>query len=65
MRTELVMYILLGTPLAFIIVDIYLALDGRKGNTYSEIIREASKKWMPIIMILCYGFGLLSGHWWW
>jgi len=50
---------------AFIGIDVYLAVDSRGGNTYSEIITAFSKRhvWFPLVM--CFGFGLLAGHWWW
>ncbi len=57
--------ILVTFPLVFIAIDIYLAVDKKDGNTYSEILRKAGKKWMPLIMIINFGWGLLSGHWWW
>ena len=51
--------------LAFIGIDIWLAVDGLKGNTYSEILRnfDARNAWFSLL--LCFGFGLLAGHWWW
>lgn len=52
-------------PAVFIIIDIILAVNKRKGDTYSEVIRAAGKKWQPLIMMMCFGFGLLAGHWWW
>lgn len=52
-------------PAVFIAIDIVLAVNKRKGDTYSEILREAGKKWTPLIMIMCFGMGLLAGHWWW
>lgn len=52
-------------PALFIGVDIVLALDMRDGNTYSEILRAAGRKWMPLVILMCFGFGLLSGHFFW
>lgn len=46
-------------------VDVWLAMDGKKGNTYSERLREWGKKWPPIKMIILFAMGLLAGHWWW
>jgi len=52
-------------PVVFIAIDIVLALNKRKGDTYSEVFRKAGKRWMPLIMLMCFGMGLLAGHWWW
>lgn len=57
--------ILITFPVVFIAIDIYLAVDKIGGNTYSEILRKTGRKWMPLIMIISFGFGLLCGHWWW
>jgi hypothetical protein len=57
--------ILIGFPVVYILIDVGLALNKRQGDTYSEIIREASKKFMPLIIFICFGMGLLAGHWWW
>lgn len=50
---------------SFIAVDIYLALDKRKGNTYSERLRSWAHAWPPIRLMVAFGMGLLCGHWWW
>jgi hypothetical protein len=47
-----------------VIVDVGLALNDRKGDTISEVMRAAGKKWMPLIMLWCTGWGILFGHWW-
>jgi hypothetical protein len=52
-------------PLLYIVVDIALAVNRHEGDTYSEIIRAAARKWQPLVMIICFGFGLLAGHWFW
>ena len=52
-------------PTIFITIDIFLAINKRKGDTYSEVLRAAGKKWMSLIMMICFGMGLLAGHWWW
>lgn len=52
-------------PAVFIAVDVALALNRRDGDTYSEVMRRAGRRWLPLIMIVCFGFGLLAGHWWW
>lgn len=41
--------------------DLYLATNSISGDTYSEIIKNASTK----IAILPWAFGLLCGHWFW
>lgn len=46
-------------------VDVYLAFNKKKGDTFSEILRGAGRKWMPLIMLVTFGMGLLAGHWWW
>lgn len=56
--------IMTAFPVVFIIIDIILALNKRKGDTYSEVLRKAGKRWIPLIMMFCFGFGLLAGHWW-
>jgi len=48
-----------------ILIDVILAMDKTKGNTYSEILRAAGKKWIALIMMITFGMGLLAGHWWW
>lgn len=44
-------------------LDIYLAVDGDKGNTYSEVIREWSYsfRWLPVLVAVA--FGALLTHW--
>lgn len=43
---------------ALIGVDVYLAADGRPGNTWSEVIRF----WSAQLVILPWGWGGLAGH---
>jgi hypothetical protein len=45
-------------------VDVFL-LTRKQQATFSEILRNTARKWQPIIMIICFGFGMLAGHWWW
>jgi hypothetical protein len=52
-------------PGIFIVIDIILAINKRKGDTYSEVMRAIGLKWLPVVMFVCFGFGLLAGHWWW
>lgn len=44
-------------------VDIYLALDGRDDNTYSERIRAWGKVWPPFRLLLAASMGGLLVHW--
>jgi hypothetical protein len=50
---------------AFIGVDVYLALDKRDGNTYSERLRAWAKVWPPLRLVIAFVMGMLCGHWWW
>lgn len=59
--TVLILVLLVG----IIGFDIYLARDKINENTYSAVIRNAGRKWMPLIIMISYGLGLLSGHWFW
>jgi len=52
-------------PAVFILIDVALALNKRRGDTYSEVLREIGKKWTSAIMLMCFGMGVLAGHWWW
>ncbi len=65
MNVQAVIVIMTLFPLVFIAIDVKLAIDKKDGNTYSEILRAAGRKWVPLIMMMCFGFGLLAGHWWW
>jgi hypothetical protein len=49
----------------FIGIDIYLALDKRDGNTYSERLRAWAKVWPPLRLLISFWMGMLCGHWWW
>jgi hypothetical protein len=64
-HTEWVLLAMLGLPIIYIAIDIILAVNKRKGDTYSEIIRAAGKKFAPLAMMISFGFGLLAGHWFW
>jgi hypothetical protein len=46
-----------------IAVDVWLAVDGRPGNTYSEILRRWGDRWPVLVGALAFGMGLLLGHW--
>jgi hypothetical protein len=58
--------ILMGAAfLAIVGLDVYLALDGRDENTYSERLRALGRAWPPARLLIVYGMGLLSGHLYW
>lgn len=58
--------IMTAFPLVFIVIDVILLINKRReDDTYSAVLRKAGKKWMPLIMLMCFGMGLLAGHWWW
>lgn len=59
--TVLILVLIFG----IIAFDTYLALDKIKENTYSAVIRCAAQKWMPLVMLISFGMGLLAGHWFW
>lgn len=65
MSMDVVILIMIGMPLVYICIDMFLALNKRKGDTFSEIIRAATKKFTPLMLMISFGFGLLCGHWWW
>lgn len=52
-------------PALFIGLDIVLALDKRDGNTYSEILRAAGRRCLPLVILMSFGVGLLLAHWFW
>ena len=45
--------------------DVWLFLDGKRGNTISERIRAADQIFVPFKYLMIFGFGLLAGHWFW
>jgi len=49
----------------FVAVDVWLAVDKDKGNTYSEIITKTGERhpWFRILFLV--GVGVLLGHWFW
>lgn len=61
MSSELVEYIIIGVTAFALILDVYLALDKRPGNTISQVMRRDTKKY-PLI---AFAWGLLMGHWYW
>jgi len=62
LATTVVMIVFVAS---FIGVDIWLAVDGVTGNTYSERMRAWAKVWPPLRLIIAMGFGLLCGHFFW
>ena len=45
--------------------DIWLAVDGKDGNTISERMK-ALETWFPFFKYLViFGMGLVIGHWYW
>lgn len=58
--------ILMGAAFLSIVgLDVYLALDGRDENTYSERLRALGRVWPPARLLITFGMGLLAGHLWW
>lgn len=62
---ELITIIIIFLAASIVGFDVYLAVDNRDGNTYSEIIRAAGRKWIALIILISFAMGLLAGHWWW
>jgi len=46
-------------------LDVWLAVDDRDGNTYSELIRKAGKTWPFTRLVMAVSMGVLLGHWYW
>ena len=65
MMAGTVMAVMLAVTALLIVFDITLALDDKKGNTISEILRELGRKWPIARILLSFGFGLLTGHFFW
>lgn len=61
--TASVIMIVLATVI--IAWDIWLAIDRRDENTISERVRAADRRFVPFKHLLTFGFGLLTGHWFW
>jgi len=49
---------MIAITLLLISWDVLLAADSRKGNTISEIVGNASRRWW----IMAYGWGVVGGH---
>jgi len=65
MSPDAVMVMMVVLAVVIIAADVALAMDRRRGNTYSEILRAAGARWKPLIFMIIFGMGLLTGHWWW
>ena len=48
---------------ALILVDLYLATDDKKGNTYSEVLRGWFKSMTWLFLLVSFALGVLMGHW--
>jgi succinate dehydrogenase hydrophobic anchor subunit len=57
--------IVLAVLIAVLTIDVCLAVNKRKGDTYSEVIRRAAKRWWPLALLITFSMGLLAGHWFW
>jgi len=53
-------YILLAATIGLAAFDVWAAMNGRKGDTLTEVLRLLSKR--PIIP---FAFGVLMGHLFW
>ena len=63
-KKQVVAFLAIVVPL-FLLIDVWLALDKDKGNTYSEILRDTGNRhpWFRVLFI--FAWGVLAGHWWW
>lgn len=57
--------VMVAAFLALVGLDVWLALDGRTENTYSERLRAMGKAWPATRLLLSFGMGLLAGHLYW
>lgn len=58
-----VILVMLGMPLIYIVIDIVLALNGRDGDTYSEILRKWFKGMIWLYGLVAFAMGVILGHW--
>ena len=65
MSNTVTLIIMAGAFALLVGLDIWFAVDGRKGNTYSENIRKWGRAWPPFKLIFCFTLGLLAGHFFW
>lgn len=56
-------WVMVVTVLAFVGVDVWLALNSTSGDTYSEIIRQLWWQAPVVGFGFVVFFGVLSGHW--
>lgn len=60
--TVVQLLILIGIPIV-LILDVYLAVDKRTGNTYSEILRSWFTYRAWLYYLTAFAIGVLMGHW--
>lgn len=65
MTQTLVTIVVIMLFVGICIWDLYLDLDGVKGNTISERFRAWGKTWPPLRLIVALAMGVLLGHWYW
>lgn len=65
MSPNLVAFLMIVAMVILIGLDIWLALDNRDENTYSELTRKLARVWRPFRLLLPFTFGLLTGHFFW
>lgn len=65
MNNSLVISLMCAMFVGIVGLDVYLALDDRDGNTYSELIRKAGKAWPFTRLLMAVSMGVLLGHWYW
>lgn len=60
-----VVILMVSFVVVFCAIDVKLAMDKKKGNTYSEIIRNTGNRhpWFRILFNIAVG--VLLGHWFW
>jgi hypothetical protein len=48
---------------AILLLDVYLAVDNRVGNTYSEVLRKWFKSYVWLYYTILFAVGVLFAHW--
>ena len=51
--------------LSVVLIDLILALNKTRGDTFSEVIRAWGRRRIAVIILISFGLGLLAGHWFW
>lgn len=46
-------------------LDLVLAFNKHKGDTYSEVIRAWGRSRLWVVILMCFALGMLAGHWFW